>query len=138
MKCLRERPDIVQCRLRDLLHFFQIRAQGRAFRGVLTRAAQHRTDRRQDLAELIVEFAGNVPKSGFLCRDQFLRQIAALLGKFCQARKNLAITANQIQARHNNGDERCREKSVQLALNTIVNPSDAGGGLLLAFVVFHE
>src|SRR5260370_34955755 len=99
MKCLRERPDIVQCRLRDRLHLSQILAKRRAFRGVLTRAAQHRTDRRQDLPELVVELARNVPKWGFLCRDQFLRQIASLLGKLPQAAKHLSVPANHTEAR---------------------------------------
>src|SRR6266446_8233380 len=84
-------------------------------------AAQRRSDRRQDLPELIMEFAGNMPQRRFLCRDQFLRQIAALLGKLCQACKNLAITANQVQARKNNGDERCGQENIELALHTVVN-----------------
>ena len=67
-----------------------------------------------------------------------MRQIAALLGKLCQAGKNLAVAANQVQAGQNDGDEHCRQENIELPLHTVVNLSDARGGLLLAFVVFHE
>ena len=63
---------------------------------MLSCAAQHRTDRGQNLAELIVELAGNMPKRGFLSGNQFLRQVAALLGEFGEPRKNLAVAADEI------------------------------------------
>ena len=138
MKRLGERPDIVQCRLRDLLHLLQVFAQGRSFRGMFARAGQHRSERCQNLPEFIVEFARNVPQCRFLCRDQFLRQITALLGKLRQAGKNLPVTANQVQACQNNGDERCGQENIELPLHTIVNLRDARGGLLFTFVVSHQ
>src|SRR6266568_8537166 len=82
-----------------------------------------------------MEFAGDMPQSRFLRGDQFLRQVAALLGKFCQACKNLAVAANQIQACEQNGDEGGGQKNIELALHTIVNLRDACGSLLLAFIV---
>src|ERR1700682_3193480 len=63
------------------------------------------------------------------------RSVTALLGKLCQARKNLAVTANQVQARQNNGDERCREEKIKLPLHAIVNLSDTRGGQLFTFVI---
>src|SRR6266581_3022196 len=138
VKRLRKSPDVIQGRLRDLLHFLQIVAQRRSFRDVFAGTAQHRPDRGQDLPEFIVELAGNVAQRRFLRGDQFLRQLAALFGKLRQARKNLANTANQIQARQNDSDESRREEEIELALHAIVNMRNPYRGLLLAFVVFHQ
>ena len=45
-------------------------------------AAQHDSHSGQNLAELIVKFAGDVAQGGLLRGDQFLSQFAAALGKF--------------------------------------------------------
>jgi len=47
----------------------------------------------KDLAELVVQFTGDMPQSGLLSRDQFLRQIAPLFGKFCERAKILLVAA---------------------------------------------
>ncbi len=47
----------------------------------LSGSAQQRSNRRQHLAKLIMQFARNMPQCGFLRRNQFLRQVASLRRK---------------------------------------------------------
>ena len=96
MQGLGKRSNVVQCRLRDALYFFQLLAKRRFIGQVISSAAQHGPDRGQDLAELVVQFTGDMPQGGLLCRDQFLRQFASLFGEFCKPRKNLLIAADEI------------------------------------------
>ena len=138
MQGLGKRSNFVQCRLRDSLYFFQLLAGRRSFRQVISSAAQYGPDRGQDLAKLVVQFTGDMPQSRFLCRDQFLRQIAPLFGEFCKSRKNLLVAADEIKAGRSNRNQRCRQKNVELALHPIVNLSDACRGLFFAFVILHQ
>src|SRR5215472_17808070 len=75
---------------------------------------------------------------GFLCGNQLLRQIAALFGKVCETRKDLAIAANEVQAGQHNSNQSRRKKQIELALHAVVNSRDAGSGLLLSFVILHK
>ena len=104
MQRLRQAADIVQRRLRDFADFPQILAQRRALRHLLFHAPEQRADGRQHLPKLVMQFARYVPQSGFLRRYQFLRQIAALLGKRRQLGKNQPIRTNQVQTRQRDGN----------------------------------
>ena len=138
MERLRERPDVIQGGLRDFLHLFQIAVKRRSLPHLLARAAQHRSNGGEHLTEFIVKLAGNMSQSGFLCGNKFLRQVAALLGKIREARKKLAIAANEVQAGQHDGNERGGEKEVKLALYPIIDFRNAGGSLLFALVVFDK
>src|SRR5580698_219636 len=57
MKCLRKTADLVERGLRDLRDFSQLGAQRRVFWHVISGAAQHGSNRGQDLSELVVKLA---------------------------------------------------------------------------------
>src|ERR1700677_3182064 len=121
MQRLREAADVVQGRLRDVADFAQIGVQGRAFGNAFFRASEQRADGGEDLAEFIVEFAGDRAQHGFLRGDQFLGEFAALLRERFDAGEELAIGADQIEAGEENRGERGGEKSIDLALHAVVN-----------------
>src|SRR5262249_46605548 len=95
MQRLREATNIVQGGLSDAADFLQIAAERRIRRNLRVGAAEHGTDGGEDLAKFIVEFARNVPESGFLRGDELLREFAALSGKLLDSREHLAVAANQ-------------------------------------------
>src|SRR5580700_2242795 len=66
VKRLRKASDFVERGLRDLSDFPQLGAQRRIFWHVISGAAQHGSDRGQDLSELVVKLARNVQQCGFL------------------------------------------------------------------------
>jgi hypothetical protein len=106
MQRLRQAANIVQRRLRDFANLLQILAERRALGHLLFHPAQQRANRRQHLAEFVVQLAGNVAKRGLLRGNQFLRQIAALLGESREPREDLPVRTNQVQAGERDGDER--------------------------------
>src|SRR5579859_2580990 len=79
MERLRKSADFVERGLRDIADFPEIRAEGRTLRRVFFRAIEHRADGREDLAELVMQFTGNVAQSRLLRGDQFLGKLASLL-----------------------------------------------------------
>ena len=101
-------------------------------------AADERADGSEHLAELVVEFARDVAEGGFLGGDEFLREVAALGGKFGDLGEKAAIIADEIKAGEDDGDEDGGEEDVELALDAVVDRGDAGGGAFFGFVVLDE
>jgi hypothetical protein len=116
----------------------QVVAQRGICRHVLLGAAQERPNCRQNLPEFVVQFARDVPQREFLRRNELLRKIAALRGKFSHLRKEPAIIANQVQAGDYDREQDDREERVKLALHAFINLRDAPSGLLLAFRVMDQ
>jgi len=69
MKSLGEAADIVECGLRDALDFLEVGVDGGIGGEILAGAADERADGGEDLAEFVVEFAGDVAESGLLGGD---------------------------------------------------------------------
>ena len=78
MERLRQAADVVQRRLRQLADLAKLGAQRRALRRVRAGAAQHRSHRGQNLAELVVQLARDLVQRRFPRGDQLLRELAAL------------------------------------------------------------
>src|SRR5215467_536693 len=111
MQRLRKRPNVIQRGLRNFLDFFQVGVKRGSLSRLFAGSAQHRANGGKYLPKFVVEFARNVPQRGFLRGNQLLRQIAALLGKLGEARKDLAVAANQVQAGEQNSDQSgCEEE----------------------------
>ena len=111
MQRLRKAANFVQRTLRDFANFAQVSAQTRVFRHLISGPAEHGTHGRQNLSEFIVQFARNVAQSGFLGRDQFLRQFAALRGKRRELRKTRRFEWIKIQAgQHDRNQGRGKNK----------------------------
>ena len=108
MQRLGEAAHFVQGGLRDLGHLAQLGAQRRTLRNLVPGARQHGADRGQNLPELVVQFARNVPQGGLLRRDQFLGQLAALGGERGQLREQLPVGADRIQSGQQDGHQRER------------------------------
>ena len=79
VKRLRQAAHVGEHVLCDLGNFTQIGFQRRALRRVVSCSFQHRSHCRQHLTELVVQLAGDVPQRRLTSRDQFLRQLVALL-----------------------------------------------------------
>src|SRR5579871_1285378 len=101
-------------------------------------AAEHGSDRGEDLAKLVVKFTGNVTQRGFLRGNELLGEFAAALGNFLETREEAAVPADQRQAGQYDGEKRRGEKEVDLAAHTIVDLYDTLSGLFFAFAVLHE
>lgn len=138
MESLRERADFVQRGLRDFGNFAQFGAERRIRRRVLFCAAQHRANGCQNLAEFVVQLSRNVAQGRFLGRDEFLGQLAALLGKRGKLREEAPIRSDEIEAGEENRRERRCQKQVHLALDAIVDCPNLLRRLFFAFVVFDE
>ena len=69
MQGLREAANIFESGLGDVANFVKLGAQRGIGGSVAFDAAEHGADGGEDLAELVVEFAGNVAESRFLCGD---------------------------------------------------------------------
>ena len=69
MQGLREAANIFERGLGDVANFVEFGAERRIGGSVAFDAAEHGADGGEDLAELIVEFAGNVAERGFLGGD---------------------------------------------------------------------
>jgi len=85
-----------------------------------------------------VQFAGNVPKSGFLRGDEFLSEVAALRRELGDLKEEAVIVANEIEAGDDDSDENGGEEGVKLALDTVVDGGDFGRRAFFGFVVLHE
>ena len=101
-------------------------------------APEHRSDRGENLAEFVVQFARDVAQRGFLRGDELLGQFAAALGDFGQAREQAAVPANQREAVQQDGEQGRGQKDINLALHAVVNLNDALSGLLFVFAVLHQ
>src|SRR6202158_201732 len=138
MQRLRETANTFQCSLHDLKNFLQIRPQRRTFRSMRSRATQHRPNRRENLAEFIVQFERNVAHRGFLSSNQFLRQFAAAFGDFSQAREQSPIPANHGKAVQQDREKSCGQKNINLALPPPIDLTDALPALLLILAFFPK
>src|SRR5438045_9502472 len=77
-------------------------------------------------------------QSRFLRRNQLLRQVAPLLGKYRKLVEDKPVRANEIKAGQNDGNQRRCEKNVRLPRDTIVNFRDLDRGALFALIILHE
>src|SRR5882672_12531061 len=101
-------------------------------------APEHRSNCSENLAEFIVEFAGDVAEGGFLSRDQFLSKFAAAFGDFGEAPEQAAVPADQGQAIQQDGEKGCGKEEVNLALYTVINLDNSLSGLFFIFCVLHQ
>ena len=69
MKSLGEAANVVERGLCDALHFLEIGVNGGIGGEMLAGATDERADGGEDLAEFVVEFAGDVAESGLLGGD---------------------------------------------------------------------
>src|ERR1035441_2715368 len=77
MQRVRQGAHLLERGLHDFLHLAHIGAQRGGVAEAPAGALQHGSDRRQDLAEIIVQVAGDGAEGAFLHGDQLLRQLAA-------------------------------------------------------------
>src|ERR1019366_6887847 len=95
------------------------------FRSMFFGPRQHRAHRRQDLSELIVQFARDVTQGGFLGGNELLGKFAALFGKRRELAEQSPIRANQVKTGEENGNESRGQEQIDLALDAAVNLRDA-------------
>ena len=138
MQRLGQPPDIVERRLGDLADLSKLGSQRRSLGRVTAGAAQHRSHRRQNLAEFVVELAGDLAQRGFTRGDHLPGDLAPLVRQQGQPCEERPVRANQIQAGQRDRDEGGGEKQVHLALDLVVDFLDTGGRRLLGFVVLSE
>src|ERR1035437_3833738 len=91
---------------------------------------QHRAHRRQDLSELIVQFARDVTQGGFLGGNELLGKFAALFGKRRELAEQSPIRANQVKTGEENSNQSRGQEKVDLPLNAAVDLRDAQRRLL--------
>ena len=125
-------------RLRDLADLAQVGSQRRALRRLLAGAAEHRADRGQDLAELVVQLARDLAQRRLARGDQLLRQLAPLVRERGEPREQPAVRANQVQARRDDRRQRRGEEPVDLALHLAVDVLHLLRRLLFGLVVLDE
>lgn len=138
MEGLRKAANIVQRGLGDFADLLKVRMQRRIRRDLLVGAAKERTNRGKDLAKLVVQLPGDVPKRGFLGVNQFLRQVAALGRKLFDLGEQPAVIADEIQTSEDDGQQEHREEKVELTLHAAINLCDAAGGQFLGFIVLDQ
>ena len=138
MQRLGQAPDAVQRFLRDLPDFLQVAAQRRTFRSVSSGAAEHRSHRRENLTEFVVQFARDVTQRRLLRGDQFLRQFAAPLRKLGHARKQPPVPADHGKTSQQNRSQRRSQEHVHLPLHPIIDLDNALCGLFFVLAVLHQ
>ena len=138
MQRLRKRAHVVERGLSDFIHFAQFGAKRRALWRVFLGARQHRADSRQNLPELVVQLARDISQSGFLRRNQLLREFAAVARKGSKLREEAAIRPNQVKAREQNRYQDCGQEQINLPLHLFIDLRHLGAGLLIALVVLNE
>src|SRR5262245_966603 len=102
---------------------------------MLTGPSEHRSDGREDLAELVVQLAGQFAESRLASRNKPLRQLTPLVGKRRELCKKSPVRLNQVRTGRNNRGERGGEKPIHASLHPAVNLLNLLCGLFLAFVV---
>ena len=109
---------LIKIRVSDMAAYR--RSLGRVF----SCACQHRAHGRQNLSELVVQFAGNMTQSGFLRGNELLGKFAALFGQRRELRKQSPVRADQVKAGKKNGNQNRSEKQIHLPLNAVINLRD--------------
>jgi hypothetical protein len=79
-----------------------------------------------------------VPKRRLARRDHLLRELVPLFRQHGERCEQAAVRVDQIRARQHDGDERCRQKPVDLPLDGVVNARDSLRGLFFDLVVFDQ
>src|SRR5471032_3312208 len=139
MERVGQRTNFVQRGLNDLLHLAQIGAQRiRILRQAFSSALQHGSDRRQDLAEIIVKVAGNRAECILLHGNQLPGQFAATRGKDGNLFEQTAVVVHQVKAGEQNQHQHRRHEQIDVALHAGINAADADRRLLLGLVVLHQ
>ena len=138
MQRLRQAAHAVERRLRHLAHLAQVRAQRRPLVGVPRRALDHRADRREHLAELVVQLARDLAQRVLARGDERLRQPAPLVRQRRQPRKELPVGVNEVERRGADRGQRRGQEPVDLALHLRVDLLHLRRGLRLVLVVLHQ
>ena len=99
MQRLRQAAHVVQRPLGHLANLAQVGAQRRLGGRLLLGPAEHRSDGGQNLADLVVQLAREVPQRRLARRDELLRQLAPAVGERRELGEEPPVGANQIQAR---------------------------------------
>src|SRR5450759_4952038 len=138
MQRVRQGAHLVESRLHDLLNLAQIGAQRAGVGKAPAGALQHGADGREDLAEIVVQVAGDGAEGVFLHGDQLLRQLAAPRREHRHLFKHAPVVLYQVEAGEQDQDQHGRHEQVDVALHTGIDAANAGSGLLLDFVVLHQ
>src|ERR1017187_5071640 len=138
MQRVREGAHLVERGLHDFLDLAQIGAQRVGVRKSTAGALQHGSDRREDLAEIVVQVARDGAECVFLHGDQLLRQLAAPRREFRHLLKQAPVILHHVEAGEQNQHQHGRHEQVDVALHTGIHGANGGRGLLLGFVVLHQ
>src|SRR2546423_1341502 len=79
-----------------------------------------------------------MPQRGFLRRNKLLRQLAALCRQHLHPFEDRPVRTDQIQTGEHDGNQRRRQKKINLPLHAIIDLLDLCRRLLLAFIIFHQ
>ena len=102
-------------------------------------ALQHGADRRQNLAELVVQLARDGAERVLLHRDQLLRQLAAPLRKRRHLLEHPPVVLDQVQPGGRNHHQHGRQKQVDVALRRArKSRCVCAAACLFALVVLHQ
>src|ERR1035441_751306 len=138
MQRVRQGAHLLERGLHDFLHLAQIGAQRVGVAKSPACALQHGSDRREDLAEIVVQVAGDGAEGVFLHGDQLLRQLAAPRRKLRHLLKHTPVILHQVEAGEQNQHQHGCHEQVDVALYAGIHGANAGRGLLLGFVVLHQ
>ena len=135
---LRQAAHLLEHPLRDLGDVAQLGPQRRSGRRLPLGAAEHRSHRRQRLAELVVQLPGEVAQRRLARGDELLGDVAPLARQRVEPGEQPPVRSNQVQAGDGDRGERRRQEPVDLPLDLIVDPLDPRRGRLLALVVVDQ
>src|ERR1035441_743447 len=138
MQRVRQGAHFLERGLHDLLHLAQIGAQRVGVRQSPAGALQHGSDRREDLAKIVVQVAGDGAEGAFLHGDQLLRQLAAPRRKLRHLLKHAPVILHQVEAGEQNQHQHGGHEQVDVALHAGIHGANAGRGLLLGLVVLDR
>ena len=138
MQRLRQPADVVEGGLSHLANLAQVGPHRRVRRRLLRHSSQHRAHRRQQLAELVVQFARQLAQRGLARGDESARQVLARVGQRGQLAEETPVRSDQQQAGGDDGPERRRQEPVGLALHPVVDRLRLPRGLFLPLVVLDQ
>lgn len=139
MQRLRERADFVERGLHDVAHLFEVGSQsGIDGWNPASGALQHGANGGEDLAEFVMQFAGNVAEGVFLNRNQLLGQFAAALGESGHLIEHFAVVLYKVQAGGDDQNEHRSEEDIGVLFDAGVDLLRLCRGLLFVGVIFDQ
>ena len=137
---LRQAAHVVERRLRDLADLAQVgRAAASPPGACLLGAAEHRAHGGQDLPELVVQLARDLPQRRLARRDQLsARRSRRSSDSAASSGEQPPVRANQVEAGAGDGRERRGQNQYTCRCDPVVDVLHLLRGLLLALVVLHQ